>query len=116
MAGKTANTAEGSSPLRVAIAQFAPVYLDKQKSLGNALELVQRAAERGAQLIVFGETWLAGYPAWLDVCPSAALWENAATKEVFARLRSNSITVPGEEVDTLCEAARDQDYDCDWGQ
>lgn len=107
MAGKTGDTTEGSSPLRVAIAQFAPVYLDKQRSLGKALELAQRAAQLGAQLIAFGETWLAGYPAWLDVCPSAALWENAATKEIFARLRSNSITVPGEEVDTLCVAARD---------
>ena len=55
----------------------------------------------------FGETWLPGYPAWLDVCPGAALWENAAAKDIFAKLRNNSITVPGEEVNALCEAARD---------
>ena len=107
MAGKAGETKGDSIPLRVAIAQFAPVHLDKQASLTKALELVQRAAERGSQLVAFGETWLAGYPAWLDVCPGAALWENAATKEVFARLRSNSIAVPGEEVETLCEAAGD---------
>lgn len=107
MAGKAGVTKGDSIPLRVAIAQFAPVYLDKQASLTKALELVQRAAKRGSQLVAFGETWLAGYPAWLDVCPGAALWGNAATKEVFSRLRSNSITVPGEEVDTLCEAAGD---------
>lgn len=96
-----------AKPVRVAIAQAAPVYLDKRASLAKALDLVERAAKRGAGLVAFGETWLPGYPAWLDVCPSAALWQNPAAKEVFARLRSNSIVVPGEEVNLLSEAARD---------
>jgi nitrilase len=91
----------------VAIAQSAPVYLDKRASLTKALDLVERAAMQGARLVAFGETWLAGYPAWLDVCPGAALWQNPSAKDVFARLRNNSITVPGEEVNLLSEAARD---------
>lgn len=91
---------------RVAISQSAPVYLDKKASLAKALALIQQAAKEKAQLVAFGETWLAGYPAWLDVCPSAALWDNSAAKEVFAKLRANSITVPGEEVIALSEAAR----------
>jgi nitrilase len=96
-----------SRQVRVAIAQSAPVYLDNQSSLAKALDLIQQAAKRGAQLVAFGETWLPGYPAWLDVCPGAALWENRFAKDVFARLRSNSIVVPGEEVNALREAARD---------
>ena len=32
---------------------------------------------------------------------------HASAKEVFAKLRNNSITVPGEEVHALSEAARD---------
>jgi len=96
-----------SKHVTVAIAQFAPVYLDKRASLAKALDLIQRAAKREARLIAFGETWLPGYPAWLDVCPGAALWENPSAKDVFARLRNNSITVPGEEVNLLSEAARD---------
>jgi len=91
----------------VAIAQSAPVYMDKRASLAKALDLIQQAAKQEAQLVAFGETWLPGYPAWLDVCPGAALWENASAKEVFARLRNNSITVPGEEVTALSKAARD---------
>jgi predicted amidohydrolase len=35
------------------------------------------------------------------------LWNNPATKKVFARLRQNSITVPGKEVKQLAEAAAD---------
>jgi nitrilase len=104
---KTGQRAAEPKRVRVAIAQSAPVYLDKRASLTKALDLVQQAAKRDASLVAFGETWLPGYPAWLDVCPGAALWENASAKEVFAKLRNNSITVPGEEVNALSEAARD---------
>ena len=93
--------------VRVAISQSIPVYLDIQASLAKALDLIQQAAKRDAQLVAFGETWLPGYPAWLDVCLGAELWENASAKDVFARLRANSLVVPGEEVNALREAARD---------
>ena len=96
-----------SKHVTVAIAQSAPVYLDKRASLTKALDLVQRAAKQGARIVAFGETWLPGYPAWLDVCPGAALWQNPSSKDVFAKLRNNSITVPGEEVNLLSEAAQD---------
>jgi len=96
-----------SKHVTVAIAQSAPVYLDKRASLRKALDLIQQAAKQDARLVAFGETWLPGYPAWLDVCPGAALWQDSSSKDVFARLRNNSITVPGEEVNLLNEAARD---------
>jgi nitrilase len=92
---------------RVAIAQFAPVYLDKAASLALALQIIQNSKKRGAELVAFGETWLPGYPAWLDVCPNVGLWEHLPTKQVFARLRQNSITIPGPEIAALCEAAGD---------
>src|SRR5579864_4027973 len=92
-----------SQTFRVAIAQFAPVYLDKAASLARALQIVQDAKKRGAELVAFGETWLPGYPAWLDVCPNVGLWEHLPTKKVFARLRQNSVTIPGPEVDDLSE-------------
>src|SRR5258708_22939795 len=90
-----------SRQVRVAIAQSAPVYLDKQASLAKALDLIQQAPKRGAELVAFGETWLPGYPARLDVCPGAALWDNGFAKEVFSRLRSNSSVVPRDAVNAL---------------
>ena len=93
--------------VRVAIAQSAPAYLDKEASLAKALEILQKSANQGVQLVAFGETWLPGYPAWLDVCPEAALWNHEPTKRVFARMRQNSVAVPGPEVQTLCQAAGD---------
>jgi len=96
-----------SQTFRVAIAQFAPIYLDKAASVARAIQIVQDAKKRGAELVAFGETWLPGYPAWLDVCPNVGLWDHLPTKQVFARLRHNSITIPGPEVAALCEAAGD---------
>ncbi len=101
----TKNGRTESQTFRVAIAQFAPVYLDKAASLTLALQIVQDAKQRGAELVAFAETWLPGYPAWLDVCPNVALWEHFPTKQVFARLRQNSVTIPGPEIAALCEAA-----------
>jgi len=85
--------------------------LDKAASLVRAIQIVQDAKKRGAELVAFGETWLPGYPAWLDVCPNVALWEHLPTKQVFARLRQNSVTIPGPEITALCEAAGDLKID-----
>src|SRR6202045_3746857 len=104
---RTGRSEADSKRVTMAIAQSAPVYLNKRDSLAKALDLIEKAARRNAQFVAFGETWLPGYPAWLDVCAGAALWENPAAKDVFAKLRSNSINVPGDEVSLLCEAARD---------
>ena len=100
-------TVNSSSIIRVAIAQAAPVYHNKTASLAKALELIRRAASQGATLIAFGETWIPGYPVWLDICSGAALWNHEPTKEVFAELRENSISVDGPEVAQLSEIARD---------
>lgn len=91
--------------LRVAIIQAAPVYLDLQRSVVKATELIREAAGKGAQLVAFGETWLPGYPAWFDYCPDAALWNHEPTKEVFATLRRNSVVIPGNETERLAKVA-----------
>jgi predicted amidohydrolase len=77
----------------------------------KALDLIRDAANQGAALIVFGETWFPGYPVCLDVCPGAALWNHKPTKEVFSELRENSISVAGPEVARLADAARDHTID-----
>ena len=93
--------------IRVAAVQAAPIHLDLNRSLQKALALIAEAAARGAKLIVFGETFLPGYPAWLDCCRDVALWDHEPVKKVFARLRENSVVVPSETTDAIGRAARD---------
>lgn len=91
--------------IKVAIVQSSPVYLNLTASIEKAIQLIADAAAQDTKLIVFGETWLPGYPAWLDYCPNAALWDYEPTKEVFAKLRQNSLVIPSEESKALSEAA-----------
>ncbi|HVG18167.1 MAG TPA: carbon-nitrogen hydrolase family protein [Blastocatellia bacterium] len=92
--------------IKVAAVQAAPVYLDLRPSVEKAMTLIAEAAALGAKLIVFPETWLPGYPAWLDCCRDVALWDHAPTKKVFARLMDNSVVVPGPVTEALGAAAR----------
>ena len=93
--------------VNVAIIQARPVYYNLDASLQKSLQLTSEAARNGAQLVAFGETWLPGYPAWLDVCPGAALWDNAGAKAIFAGLYDNSLTVPGPQTEALAQQARE---------
>ncbi|HLF84690.1 MAG TPA: carbon-nitrogen hydrolase family protein [Blastocatellia bacterium] len=93
--------------VKVAAVQAAPVYTDQARSVEKAIGLVAEAAALGAKLIVFPETWLPGYPAWLDCCRDVALWDHEPTKRVFARLMDNSVVVPGPVTEALGAAARE---------
>lgn len=83
--------------MHVALIQAQPVYYDLPASLEKAEHLIREAAGQGVQLVAFGETWLPGYPVWLDYCPNIALWDHDPTKQVYAQLLANSLTVPGPE-------------------
>ncbi|MFD2786377.1 carbon-nitrogen hydrolase family protein [Hymenobacter rubripertinctus] len=92
--------------LIVAAVQAAPVYLNLAASLAKAERLIAEAAAKGARLVVFPETWLPGYPAWLDCCRDVNLWDSPAVKQVYRRLVENSVVVPGPETAALGAAAR----------
>ncbi len=93
--------------LKVAIVQQKPVYGNLTASVGKAIFCITEAASKEAQLIVFGETWLCGYPAWLDHCPEIGIWNNEAAKEVFMQLHKNSVAVNGEEMAAICTVAKE---------
>jgi predicted amidohydrolase len=92
--------------LKIAVIQHAPVFLNLEESLEKACALIEQAADQGAELIVFPETWLPGYPVWLDYAPKAALWDYPPAKALYRLLVENAITVPGNHLDKLLATAR----------
>lgn len=90
--------------VRVAIAQ-AEVASDLAAGVDRVAQLTADAAARGALLIAFPETYLPGYPAWLDVCRDVALWDHAPVKAVYRRMVDESVVVPSETTAALARAA-----------
>lgn len=87
--------------LKVGIAQYGSVHLDLPQSLKKLSEIIVEAGTAALDLVVFGETWLSGYPSWLDHCPEVAQWDNEATKKAYLKLRNSSIAVPGPETEMI---------------
>jgi predicted amidohydrolase len=85
----------------------AEVAADVDAGIELTREKALEAARAGAELIVFPETWIPGYPAWLDSSRDAALWDHAPVKALYARIAENSIAIPGPALDRLADAARE---------
>jgi predicted amidohydrolase len=91
----------------VAAVVQAEVATDVEAGLELTRTKALEAAASGAELIVFPETWIPGYPAWLDSCRDAALWDHGPVKAIFARIVENSIAIPGSHFDKLAATARE---------
>lgn len=85
---------------KVAAVQAAPVFLDREATLDKALALIAEAGRAGAELIVFPEVYIPGYPYW------NRLRNVFETTSFFTELVKNAVEVPSPTTDKLCEAAR----------
>src|SRR5256885_4100643 len=92
--------------IRVAIVQ-AEIASDLESGIMKTRARAAEAARSGAQLIAFSETWLPGYPAWLDSCRDAAIWNHAPVKAEYRRVAENSVVVDGESGRALGSIARE---------
>jgi nitrilase len=92
---------------RVAVVQHGPVFLNLDGSVEKACALLEEAANQGAEIVAFPETWLPGYPVWIDSSPKAALWGHRPAKALYRLLVENSITIPGKHLDRLLGMAKE---------
>ncbi|HUU73577.1 MAG TPA: carbon-nitrogen hydrolase family protein [Burkholderiales bacterium] len=90
---------------KVAVVQEPPVYLDLEKSVARAIELIATSASRGCEMVVFPEAWLPGYPTFVwRLAPGSGMGK---TDELYARLLANSVDLSKDGLAQLQAAARE---------
>ena len=88
----------------VAIVQEPASILDLNLGVARAVEYIRQAAKEGAQLVVFPETWLTGYPAWIF---GMAGWNDSEARRWYSRLLEECPTSDDSALDPIRKAARD---------
>ena len=86
--------------IRVAAAHVAPVYLDREATVEKAVRLIAEAGKGGADLIVFPEAYIPGYPYWI--------WTKTTRDgaQFFGELFENAVEAPGAATDEIGKAAK----------
>lgn len=91
--------------LNVALVQMTPAWLNRKVTLEKMCDRLDSAASNGAQLAVFGEALLPGYPFWPDLT-GGARFEDERQKELFAHYADNAVDVEAGGLEPLCSLAR----------
>jgi nitrilase len=91
--------------LKVALAQIAPVWLNKEKSLEKVADYVADAGKQKADLVVFGEAIVPGYPFWLGLTGGAEFGA-PLQKQIHAHYAKNAIQPEGEDLTALKQLAK----------
>ena len=89
---------------KVAVAQVAPVFLNKELTVDKACKVIEEAGQKGAELLVFPEAFVSGYPDWVWLVPNH---QGAMLNDLYRQLVENAVSVPDESTDQLCKAAKD---------
>lgn len=90
--------------MRVAVAQIAPVFLDRDRSIEKVVRAVHEAAERGARLVCFGESLIPGYPVWLGRT-DAARFDAEDQKDLHALYLDQAVSIERGDLRPVMEAA-----------
>jgi nitrilase len=89
-------------PYKVAAVQIAPVFLDRGGTVDKALRYLDEAVKTGANLVVFPEALVPGYPDWVWSVPA----REDLLDHLYAELLENSVEIPSDTTRRLCDAAR----------
>ncbi|KAM0938785.1 putative hydrolase [Dioscorea sansibarensis] len=93
-----------STTVRATVVQASTVFYDTPATLDKAEKLIADAAAYGAQLVVFPEAFIGGYPRGSTFGVTIGS-RSAKGKEDFRRYHASAIDVPGPEVDRLATMA-----------
>ncbi len=97
--------------MKVAIAQIAPVLLDREATCERIVGAIHEASDGGAKLVCFGETLLPAYPVWL--CRTdGARFDDADQKALHAIYLEQAVTIERGDLDPIRDALRERGM---WG-
>ena len=86
------------------LAQIAPVWLDRARTLAKVIAWVEDAAARHCRLVAFGEALCPGYPFWIERTDGAR-FNSSTQKELHARYMDQSVRIGWGDLDPLRKAA-----------
>lgn len=91
----------GHPAIKVAVVQTAPVYLDRERTVDKAIAKIAEAGREGANVIVFSEAWISGYPYWGEG------WQTpvGAWMSVRTRFYDSALMVDSDDTRRLADAA-----------
>ncbi|MGD2060492.1 MAG: carbon-nitrogen hydrolase family protein [Acidimicrobiia bacterium] len=92
--------------MRVAAAQLAPVYLDRDATIEKVAKATTDAANLDVSLLAFPETFVPGYPSWADYT-HASYFDHPEQKTAWARYVEASVDVSRGDLDPVVTAARE---------
>ena len=76
---------------KLAIVQRPPAFLDKEKTIVLAVGAVKEAAAQKADLVVFTEAFIPGYPTWVWRLTPGGDWN--LSEELYKRLFDNAVNL-----------------------
>ena len=91
--------------VKIAIIQESPVLLDRSKTIEKAIQLIDKAAAADAELVVFPEAYISGYPAWIWRLRPGGDWGLSA--DLHSRLLESAVDINAGDLKPICEAAKD---------
>jgi nitrilase len=89
---------------QIAIVQRSPAFLDKDKTIQIAINSIEEAAANGAELIVFTEAFIPGYPTWIWRLRPGGDWN--LSEELHQRLSNNAVNIESDDLAPIYEAAK----------
>ncbi|KAJ7455951.1 carbon-nitrogen hydrolase [Mycena galericulata] len=93
-----------NTKIKAAAVHAAPVYMDKKATVQKTIDLIGQAGSRGIRLLVFPETFIPGYPYFIQCHPPL----NQVS--AIAQYAEQSVVIRGEgstEISAIRKACRD---------
>lgn len=94
-----------SDQLKIGLAQMAPVWLNRKKTLTKLEDYIHQAGKQDCGLVVFGEALIPGYPFWVERTDGAR-FNDQIQKEFHAHYQNQAVRIEKGHLDPLCKAAR----------